>query len=298
MPFFKIFPLIRLCRPKHWLKNVLIFAPLIFSGNLLNPENFFKTLLGWIAFNFTASAVYIFNDLRDIETDKLHEIKKNRPLAAGQLTPTTAKILFCLLIIAAAGINLTASTCLKPAGLLLLYLIMNVLYSLRIKKIPLLDIAFLVLGFLIRIFYGASLIIETVSVWLYLTVTTMSAYLGLGKRRNELQKRIDNNHEINGVLKFYTPEFLDKNMYMCLTLTIAFYALWAISPIPVLPDPSNARIWTVPLVLLICMRYSLLIESKTYADPVDVLTSDKVLILLVVLYGLYMILLMYGRLFF
>ena len=298
MPFLKIFPLIRLCRPKHWLKNVLIFAPLIFSGNLLNPENFFKTLLGWIAFNFTASAVYIFNDLRDIETDKLHEIKKNRPLAAGQVTPTTAKILFCLLIIAAAGINLTASTCLQPAGLLLLYLIMNVLYSLRIKKIPLLDIAFLVLGFLIRIFYGASLIIETVSVWLYLTVTTMSAYLGLGKRRNELQKRIDNNHEINGVLKFYTPEFLDKNMYMCLTLTIAFYALWAISPIPVLPDPSNARIWTVPLVLLICMRYSLLIESKTYADPVDVLTSDKVLILLVVLYGLYMILLMYGRLFF
>ena len=175
---------------------------------------------------------------------------------------------------------------------------MNVLYSLRIKKIPLLDIAFLVLGFLIRIFYGASLIIETVSVWLYLTVTTMSAYLGLGKRRNELQKRIDNNHEINGVLKFYTPEFLDKNMYMCLTLTIAFYALWAISPIPAMPDPSNARIWTVPLVLLICMRYSLLIESKTYADPVDVLTSDKVLILLVVLYGLYMILLMYGRLFF
>lgn len=290
--------LIRLCRPKHWLKNVLIFAPLIFSGNLLNPENFFKTLLGWIAFNFTASAVYIFNDLRDIETDKLHEIKKNRPLAAGQVTPTTVKILFCLLIIAAAGINLTASTCLQPAGLLLLYLIMNVLYSLRIKKIPLLDIAFLVLGFLIRIFYGASLIIETVSVWLYLTVTTMSAYLGLGKRRNELQKRIDNNHEINGVLKFYTPEFLDKNMYMCLTLTIAFYALWAISPIPAMPDPSNARIWTVPLVLLICMRYSLLIESKTYADPVDVLTSDKVLILLVVLYGLYMILLMYGRTFF
>ena len=290
--------LIRLCRPKHWLKNVLVFAPLIFSGNLLNPDSFFKTFIGWIAFNFTASAVYIFNDLRDIETDKLHEIKKYRPLAAGQVTPTTVKILFCLLIIAAAGINLTASTCLQPAGLLLLYLIMNVLYSLRIKKIPLLDIAFLVLGFLIRIFYGASLIIETVSVWLYLTVTTMSAYLGLGKRRNELQKRIDNNHEINGVLKFYTPEFLDKNMYMCLTLTIAFYALWAISPIPAMPDPSNARIWTVPLVLLICMRYSLLIESKTYADPVDVLTSDKVLILLVVLYGLYMILLMYGRLFF
>lgn len=290
--------LIRLCRPKHWLKNVLVFAPLVFSGNLLNPDNFFKTLIGWFAFNFTASAVYIFNDLRDIETDKLHEIKKKRPLAAGQATPAAAKILFCCLLCAAAGANIIASKRPEPAGLLLLYLILNILYSLRVKKIPLLDIAFLVVGFLIRIFYGAFLISETVSVWLYLTVTTMSAYLGLGKRRNELQKRIDNNHEINGVLKFYTPEFLDKNMYMCLTLTIAFYALWAISPIPALPVPSNARIWTVPLVLLICMRYSLLIESKTYADPVDVLTSDRILMLLVMFYGLYMAFLMYGRVFF
>ncbi|MGN1080125.1 MAG: UbiA prenyltransferase family protein [Alphaproteobacteria bacterium] len=290
--------LIRLCRPKHWLKNVLVFAPLVFSGNLLNPDNFFKTLIGWFAFNFTASAVYIFNDLRDIETDKLHEIKKKRPLAAGQVTSAAAKILFCCLLCAAAGANIIASKQPEPAGLLLLYLILNILYSLRVKKIPLLDIAFLVLGFLIRIFYGAFLISETVSVWLYLTVTTMSAYLGLGKRRNELQKRIDNNHEINGVLKFYTPEFLDKNMYMCLTLTIAFYALWAISPIPALPVPSNARIWTVPLVLLICMRYSLLIESKTYADPVDVLTSDRILMLLIMFYGLYMAFLMYGRVFF
>lgn len=290
--------LIRLCRPKHWLKNVLVFAPLVFSGNLLNPDNFFKTLIGWFAFNFTASAVYIFNDLRDIETDKLHEIKKKRPLAAGQATPAAAKILFCCLLCAAAGANIIASKRPEPAALLLLYLILNILYSLRVKKIPLLDIAFLVVGFLIRIFYGAFLISETVSVWLYLTVTTMSAYLGLGKRRNELQKRIDNNHEINGVLKFYTPEFLDKNMYMCLTLTIAFYALWAISPIPALPVPSNARIWTVPLVLLICMRYSLLIEAKTYADPVDVLTSDRILMLLVMFYGLYMAFLMYGRVFF
>ncbi|MBQ8347036.1 MAG: UbiA prenyltransferase family protein [Alphaproteobacteria bacterium] len=290
--------LIRLCRPKHWLKNVLVFAPLIFSGNLLNPDSFFKTFIGWIAFNFTASAVYIFNDLRDIETDKLHEIKKYRPLAAGQATPAAAKILFCFLICAAAGTDFFASNRPEPAGLLLLYLVINILYSLRAKKIPLLDIAFLVLGFLIRIFYGASLIAETVSVWLYLTVTAMSAYLGLGKRRNELQKRIDNNHEINGVLKFYTPEFLDKNMYMCLTLTIAFYALWAISPIPAMPDPSNARIWTVPLVMLICMRYSLLIETKTYADPVDVLTSDKILTVLVMFYGIYMTVLMYGRTFF
>lgn len=290
--------LIRLCRPKHWLKNTLVFAPLIFSGNLLETNSFLKVLIGWFAFNCMASAVYIFNDLCDLKTDKLHEIKRKRPLAAGETTPLCAKILFFLLILLSVGINFRISGGIETVGLLLLYLGINILYSLKAKKIPLLDIALLVLGFLIRIFYGAYLISAAVSVWLYLTVTTMSAYLGLGKRRNELQKRIDNNHEINGVLKFYTPDFLDKNMYMCLTLTIAFYALWAISPIPVMPDPSNARIWTVPLVLLICMRYSLIIESKTYADPVDVLTSDKILMFLLLFYGLYMAFLMYGRIFF
>ena len=298
MAFSKIFPLIRLCRPKHWLKNALVFAPLIFSGHLFDPESFLIVFIGWLAFNFMASSVYVFNDLNDIETDKIHEIKKSRPIAAGQVRPKTAKILFLILICASLFINRCVSNVCATTALLMTYLVLNIVYSLKAKKIPLLDIAILVFGFLIRIFYGAFLIETTVSVWLYLTVTTMAAYLGLGKRRNELLKRIDNNHEINGVLKFYTPEFLDKNMYMCLTLTIAFYALWAISPIPVMPDPSNARVWSVPLVLLICMRYSLLIESKTYADPVDVLTSDKILILLVLGYGLYMAFFMYGSLFF
>ena len=193
-----------------------------------------------------------------------------------------------------------AEACKKfaPAGLLILYLALNALYSLWAKKIPLLDISILVSGFLIRIFYGASLIDAPVSAWLYLTITSMATYLGLGKRRNELQKRINENRELDGVLKSYPLSFLDKNMHMCLTLTNVFYALWTISPIPVFSAASDGRIATVPLVLLICMRYSLLIETKTYADPVDVLTSDKVLVFLVLAYGAYMAFLMYGSLFF
>ena len=287
--------LIRLFRPKHWIKNFLIFAPLIFSGSLFNQNDFMTVCAGWVAFNFMASAVYIFNDLNDVDTDRKHEIKKNRPLATGTVSSQCAKILLLSLICLAFLINFLASCELASAGLLLTYLVINLFYSSGAKKIPLLDISILVFGFLIRIFYGALLVRENVSVWLYLTVTTMATYLGLGKRRNELQKRIDNNHEINGVLKFYTPDFLDKNMYMCLTLTIAFYALWTIFPIPAISDADNIRIWTVPLVLLICMRYSLLIEAKTYADPVDVLTSDKVLMGLVVAYGICLTGLIYGK---
>ena len=293
------FGLIRLCRPKHWIKNILVFAPLVFSGKLLNPVDFLITVAGWFAFGFIASAVYVFNDLCDLENDRRHEIKKNRPLASGIVSPRAAIVLSCFLLICAFTVNAVFCPATKAICMLALYIVLNIVYSVRAKKVPLLDIAILVSGFLIRIYYGAFLIDTPVSPWLYLTITAMAAYLGLGKRRNELKTRIRENQEIDGVLKSYPAHFLDRNMYMCLTLAITFYALWSISPVPVLPDEAtDYRIGTVPLVLLICMRYSLLIEIKTYADPVDVLTSDKALISLVLLYGAYMLFLMYGSFFF
>lgn len=289
---------LRLLRPKHWIKNVLVLAPLVFSGNLFVPFDAVPAFAGWIAFNLMASAVYVFNDIRDKETDRQHEIKKSRPIAAGEISIPAAWGIFSVLVILAMTLNFYIAPSVASAALLLLYLVLNILYSCGLKQVPLLDIAILVSGFLIRIFYGAILIHAAVSVWLYLTVTTMSLYLGLGKRRNELNRQIGSNDEIRGVLKFYTPKFLDKNMYMCLTLTIAFYALWAISPVPVLLFHTDTLVWTVPLVILICMRYSLLIESKTYADPVDVLTSDRVLLFLVAFYCICMAALLYGRILF
>ncbi len=291
--------LLRLCRPKHWIKNLLIFVPLVFSGKLSNRADFSIALTGWFAFGFVASAVYVFNDFCDMKSDRLHEIKKNRPLASGAVSSRAAAILLCSLLTGAFTINFFVRSGLQTSGLLALYIGLNVVYSLKAKNTPLFDIAVLVSGFLIRIYYGAFLINAPVSPWLYLTVTTMAAYLGLGKRRNELQKRIRDDQNIDGVLKSYSTAFLDKNMYMCLTLAVAFYALWSISPVPALPEEAtDHRIGTVPLVLLICMRYSLLIETRTYADPVDVLASDKILIFLVLSYGAYMLFLMYGSFFF
>ena len=294
MTFFRLSALIRLCRPHHWIKNALIFAPLVFSGRLSDATDFMATFYGWLAFGLYASAVYVFNDLHDIESDRRHEIKKNRPLASGAVSVAQARVLAVLLFCAGTAVNLRVAPDKTTAALPVLYVLLNVFYSAGIKKVPLADVAVLVSGFLIRVFYGGFVIRAAVSVWLYLTVTAMAACLGLGKRRNELMKRINTGDEIDGVLKFYTPAFLDKNMYMCLTLAIAFYALWAIAPIPVMPDPANARVWSVPVVLLICMRYSLLTERDSYADPVDALFSDRTLQGLVAFYGLFMLLIMYG----
>ncbi len=294
MTFSRLSALIRLCRPRHWIKNALIFAPLVFSGRLSDAAGFAAAFYGWVAFGLYASAVYVFNDLRDVESDRRHEIKKNRPLASGAVSVASARVLAVLLFCAGTAVNLCVAPDKIAATLPILYILLNILYSAGVKKVPLADVAVLVSGFLIRVFYGGFLVHAAVSVWLYLTVTAMAACLGLGKRRNELLKRIKSGDEIDGVLQFYTPAFLDKNMYMCLTLAIAFYALWAIAPIPAMPDPANARVWSVPVVLLICMRYSLLIERESYADPVDVLFSDRALQGLVAFYGLFMLLIMYG----
>lgn len=277
-------PVLKLLRLPHWIKNGLIFLPLVFGGGLTNGTLFLTTLAGTLCFCCLASAVYVMNDLADMEADRLHEVKKFRPLAAKTVSKKTAKVLFVLLMLltfggAAALQNGTA------AVLLAVYFLCNAVYSNGAKKIPIFDIALLVSGFLIRLFYGAALIDEEVSPWLYMTVMTMACYLALGKRRNDLPAG-----ENKGVLQVYTPAFLDKYMTVCQTLTIAFYALWAMSPSVL---HSNAVIWTVPLVIVICMKYGLRIETQKYADPVDVLLSDSVLCGLTVLYGIVMLGLLY-----
>lgn len=277
-------PVLKLLRPHHWIKNGLIFLPLVFGGRLTNAADFAVTAAGALCFCFLASAVYVMNDLADMESDRLHEVKKFRPLAARTVSEKTAKALFALLMLSAFG----GAAVLKngtAAALLAAYFLVNLAYSRGAKKIPVLDIVLLVSGFIVRLFYGAALIDEEVSPWLYMTVMTMACYLALGKRRNDLLAG-----ESKGVLKFYTPAFLDKYMTVCQTLTIAFYALWAMSPSVL---HSVGTIWTVPLVIVICMKYGLNAETQKYADPVDVLLSDKVLCGLVALYGLVMLGLLY-----
>lgn len=121
-----------------------------------------------------------------------------------------------------------------------------------------------------------------------MTIISFSFYLSLGKRRNELEKSKSIGVNVRDVLKFYNKDFLDKNMYLCLALTIAFYSLWCVDPINIEKFGTNYLVFTVPLVMVICMKYSLNIEGNSYGDPVEVLLSDKILLILVLLYVLIM----------
>lgn len=279
---------LRLMRVHHYIKNILIFFPLIFSGRLFEKNNFLYTLVGTAAFSLISSAVYIINDMRDVEKDRLHPTKKNRPLASGEVTPAQAMVLMVVIIAAGIGMLAAIHASVKSYLLMFLYLGINIVYSLGLKDVPLLDITILVSGFLLRVLFGAVLTGTAVSEWLYLTVLAGAFFCSLGKRRNELSKKKDG--DTRKVLKYYTREFLDKNMYMCLGLLNTFYALWCRD---IANEGMRYAMWTVPLVMLICMKYSLTVEGNSEGDPVEVLIHDKVLLLLCVIYALVMAVFLY-----
>ena len=283
----KIKEYMKLMRIKHYLKNVLIFLPLVFSGELLDIHNLTNCIVGFIIFSFTSSIVYIINDIKDIENDKKHPIKKKRPLPLGTVSKEEAIILALVLGVIAITLSIFVIGYERIIAImwLLLYLAINVAYSFGLKKKPIVDIVILVARFLIRVLYGAVITDIELSNWLYLTVISGAFYMGLGKRRNEILKQGDKSRE---VLKCYTKDFLDKNMYVCVALCIVFYSLWCVDPTTLLKTGNNLLIWTVPVIMIILMKYSLDIEGDSYGDPVDVIVNDKILLLIVLIYALFM----------
>lgn len=282
----------KLLRVKNYIKNLLILLPLVFSKNLFNfsvlPSVFFCV----VSFCALSSAVYIFNDLCDRKNDALHPQKCKRPIASGDVSVKKAIVVLCFLVVISFLANYFAcGFSLVPWLLIFSYLILNVLYSVKLKHVPLLDIVILVSGFLIRVFYGAKIIDVSVSNWLYLTVLAVSFYMGLGKRRNEIKLSGDN--DTRSVLSFYSYDFLDKNMYVCSALAIVFYSLWCVDASTIASFGSNKLIYTIPFIILICMSYSLSVEKSESDDPVDIVFENKFLLILILLYALTLVGLIY-----
>lgn len=265
---------LKLLRPKHYLKNILIFLPLVFSGNLFDAHNLMQALYAFAAFSLAASMVYVINDLRDRGLDAKHPTKRYRPIASGAISPTNAFVTACILLMASLFIQYSAGFPLSAIGLLGGYIAINLFYSMGLKNIPVVDVAILSLGFVIRVFYGGVALDIGVSKWLYLAILAFSFYMSLGKRRNELRSIGSNTRKVN---KVYTKEFLDKNMYVFFALTIVYYSMWAVD----MAQPHKKLIWTVPLVIATAMTYSLVVESEdSDGDPVNVLLGSTPLLLL------------------
>ena len=279
---------IKLIRAKHWLKNGLVFLPLFFSINLFNTEYYLGAILAFIVFSFSASIVYVLNDISDVEKDKLHPVKKKRPLAAGTISIKQAKIVIAVLVLLSAimiyYVYKTTNN-LLTIFIPIIYIVLNILYSKWLKHIPIIDVVILVSGFVLRVMYGGVSIDVEVSKYLYLMIIFGSFYLGFGKRRNEI---IKNGNKSRKVLQLYNQDFLDKNMYVALALAIVSYTLWCVDPTTVQRIGNDYLFWTIPLLMVILQLYSLNIEGNSHGDPIEVILGDKKLLITAIIYVLVM----------
>lgn len=283
--------MIKLMRPKHYFKNVLVFVPLFFGLGIFDWYPLGRGILGFVIFSLLSSVIYIINDLHDLESDRKSPAKKKRPLAAGTVTIRAAKVLLGILVLMIVLLNI-------PLGFtgslwLALYFVLNLAYSVKLKQLPIVDVVILASGFLIRLLYGAAVTKISLSFWLCMTVVSFSFFMGLGKRRNELTGGGEEAHEVRSVLKYYNREFFDKNMYMCLGLAIAFYALWSGNAETIEKLGTNIQMWTVPVVIILAMKYSLDIEKGQTADPMEIIMNDRWLLVI----GFFYVLLMWAVLY-
>ncbi len=285
------FQMIRVARPIHWVKNLALFGALLLTGTLYETGLFRDVLIAFFAFSFATSATYILNDLLDVKSDKLHPVKKFRPIASGKLPISIAIIeLFALVFV-----SLTIAISLNQLffSLIVVYLVMQVLYSLGLKNLHVIDILIIASGFILRVYAGAFIINAHLSVWFLLCVVSASLFLAAGKRRAEINllEAIDGGTRKS--LTKYSKELLNSYVTMFGNATWMSWSLYTFFESPkatldfwlVLAELSRATtidklmMLTIPVVIFGIMRYEALIFEGKSEAPEKLLLSDKGLII-------------------
>lgn len=276
--------LIKAMRPKQWVKNILIFAALIFDRKLSVPSALLATIAGTILFSLLASTIYLINDLADKEADRQHPKKKDRPIASGALPiwAAWATVIFLLVII------FPLAYLLSPYFAILcgIYFVLNLSYSFWLKHIAILDVLGLASFYVIRVAAGVLIVqVERFSPWLYLATIFVALFMGIGKRRAELISAEENGNHSRKVLDSYTLPYLDQLISIVLTVTIITYSLYTFSA-PNLPD-NHITMLTIPFVIYGVFRYLYLMQVQGHGEaPEEVVLSDRPFQINMVLWGL------------
>ncbi len=278
-------------RPKQWTKNLFIFSALIFDRQLTNSSSLSITCAGFLIFCALSSSVYVFNDVFDLEADKNHPTKKNRPIASGRLDKRLA---IAIAIILATGALVFAFLLSLSFFLICLsYLFINLLYSKWLKHLPVIDVLIVASGFVLRVAAGVMLIqVERFSPWLYVVTTLLALFIGFGKRRAELALLASAANQHRTVFDGYTLDYLDQLITIVSGTTIIGYSLYTFSA-PNLPA-NHAMMLTIPFVLYGIFRYLYLIKVKESGGaPEELLISDRPLQITILLWGISVLVIFY-----
>jgi 4-hydroxybenzoate polyprenyltransferase len=286
-----LIPLLKTMRPRHWIKNGLLFIPLIFDKQLTNWPALGRIIAGFVLFCLLSSLIYIINDLVDLEADRVHPQKRLRPLPSGALKLSTARkagiVLAVVIFIPASLLSLTF------ALIGLTYLVLNLAYSAWLKHTPILDVMILASFYVLRVGAGVSLIVvQRFSPWLYVFTTFLALYLGIGKRRAELSLLAEEANSHRRSLGGYTLPLLDQLILIVSSSAILTYSLYTFSA-PNLPA-NDAMMLTIPFVIYGIFRYLYLLQVKHYGgEPEEIILTDRPLQVTVFLWMLAVLVLFY-----
>jgi len=290
--FYRCAEYMRLARPEQWVKNLFVLAGPLFGMRLLSPKDVALSAAGFAAFCILSSGVYALNDWADRETDSTHPTKKTRPIPSGAVSPAGALTFGILLVF----IGLAASLALSPFfGLIALaYLALNILYSLALRRMVILDVLSVAIGFLLRAIAGAVLVRVSFSHWLLLATLFLALLIALAKRRQELALMGEGARNHRETLGRYSPGLLDNLITASATLSILTYALYTVSPETVSRLGNDWAVWTTPIVVYAVFRFVYLVEKRG-ESPDRVILRDPGIIVSVLIWAAAMFTIIYWR---
>lgn len=265
---------LKLLRPKDWAKNLFLYIPLFFAGEIFDGVKLLNVFIGFIAFSFIASSIYIINDYRDIEDDRKHPKKRNRPLASGQASRTIALIICTILIIIGFAIAYFTNTLFLIS--LCSYFLINLAYSFGLKNIAILDIFIIAIGFSLRIVAGGALASVDVTNWMNIMVFLLALFMAIGKRRDDVLLKLSSGVDMRKAVKGYTIDYLNTMLALVSAVMIVSYFMFTISENVIKRHHTDKLYLTALFVMAGIMRYlQIIYVHSDSGSPTKILYKDK-----------------------
>lgn len=263
-----------LVRPHQYIKNLFIFSPLFFALKIVDPPRLANAATAFVAFSLAASAIYVFNDYIDIEDDRRHPKKKNRPLASGAISKSQATIIMSLLLLIGSALMVSVSP--KATGILFTYVIMNIAYSLYLKHIAILDVTIIAIGFVLRLFIGSVVTDIPLSMWIVVMTFLLALFMALAKRRDDVLIYLDTGNKMRRVINGYNLQLLDTAMAIMASVVIVAYSIYTTSPEVVARINSQYLYLTSLFVILGILRYlQIAFVLKDSGSPTKIVLKDR-----------------------
>lgn len=284
--------IIKLIRPHHWTKNFFVFAPLFFSGQIMNREKLILSICAFVSFCLGASSIYVLNDLVDAEKDRLHPTKQNRPIASGKISNSLAVVLLLILLSLSLGFSFFNST--ELFIIILIYIVLNIFYSFGLKQISLVDIFIVAIGFVLRVASGGVLTETPISHWLYIMTFLLALFLALAKRRDDVLILNNTGSEMRKSIKGYNLEFITSAISILSATLIVSYLLYITSNEVIYRFEGKHPYISTLFVILGVFRYlQITLVHSNSSSPTKILLKDLFIQIVLLLWVLFFVVIIY-----